>query len=57
MTLSMRTIKAYMGKNGRWYWRATAKGRIVEDGSQGYASKRNVMRAIQAKLRATYVVK
>lgn len=50
----MRTIEAYKGKGGRWYWRARCKGRIVEDGSQGYASRYNVMRAIAAKLVARY---
>jgi len=32
----------------QWYWRLrAANGRIVADGAEGYASKRNVLRAIQ----------
>lgn len=33
---------------GMWYWRLRARnGRIIADGSEGYASRRGVLRAIQ----------
>jgi uncharacterized protein YegP (UPF0339 family) len=37
----------------RWWWRLrAANGRIIADGSEGYDSRRNVLRAI-ATVRAT----
>jgi uncharacterized protein YegP (UPF0339 family) len=31
-----------------WYWRLRARnGRIVADGAEGYASKRNAIRAVR----------
>jgi uncharacterized protein YegP (UPF0339 family) len=34
---------------GLWYWRLrAANGKIIADGSQGYASKSNVQRAVFA---------
>ena len=39
----------YKGKDGKYYWRAVARnGRIVADGSEGYSTKRNAIRARQA---------
>lgn len=50
----MRTIIVFQGANGDWYWHAKRKGRIVETGAEGYASRRNCLRAVAAKLRARY---
>lgn len=51
----MRTIHFWKAKDG-WHWHAKAKGRIVETGAEAYSSRRAVIRAIQSKLRASYVV-
>jgi uncharacterized protein YegP (UPF0339 family) len=33
-------VEVYRGKDKKWYWRMRAgNGKIVADGSQGYASK------------------
>jgi uncharacterized protein YegP (UPF0339 family) len=40
-------IEIYQGKSGQWFWRFRVKGRIKLDGSEGYASERNVRRAIR----------
>jgi uncharacterized protein YegP (UPF0339 family) len=43
----------YEGKDGDWYWHAKAgKGKIVADGSEGYDSKGNVIRALNDFLEA-----
>jgi uncharacterized protein YegP (UPF0339 family) len=35
------------GRFDRWYWRARAKnGKIIADGAERYASKRNARRAV-----------
>ena len=35
------------GAPRRWYWRLQAKnGRIIATGGEGYASRRNVVRAV-----------
>lgn len=51
----MRTITYRKAKDG-WRWRAMACGRIVEESGEAYSSKRAVLRAIAAKLRASYRV-
>jgi hypothetical protein len=38
-----------------WYWRLrAANGRIIADGSEGYASKSNAKRAVRRTLRLLY---
>jgi hypothetical protein len=38
-----------------WYWRLrAANGKIIADGSQGYASKSNAKRAVRRTLRLLY---
>lgn len=40
-------FEIYPDKSGDWRWRLrAANGRVVADGAEGYASKRNVNRAI-----------
>ena len=40
-------FQIYRGADGLYYWRLrAANNEIVADGSEGYASKRNVMRAV-----------
>ena len=42
-------IEEYQDKAGQWRWRIRAgNGLIVADGSEGYASRRNVRRAWMA---------
>lgn len=39
-------VEVYRDSGGQWRWRARAKnGRIIADGSEGYASRRNALRA------------
>lgn len=39
-------IEIYQGADKKWYWRfSAANGRIIADGSEGYASKYNAKRA------------
>ena len=41
----------YQDTAGRWRWRTVAaNGRITSDGSEGYASKSNVIRAIRSHI-------
>jgi len=40
-------IKYFQGADGHWYWRLIAKNSaIIATGAEGYASKRNVVRAV-----------
>ena len=40
-------ITYFQGANGDWYWHLTAKNRhIIATGGEGYASRRNVVRAV-----------
>ena len=40
-------ITYFQGADGQWYWHLTAKnGHIIATGGEGYASRRNVLRAI-----------
>ena len=40
-------ITYFQGADGDWYWHLTAKNRhIIAAGGEGYASRRNVLRAI-----------
>ncbi len=44
----------YRGRDGQFYWRLKARnGRIIADGSQGYASRSNAVRAVR-RLQATF---
>ncbi|HUF02839.1 MAG TPA: YegP family protein [Aridibacter sp.] len=44
-------FEIYPGRTGEWYWRLVApNGRIIADGSQGYASKSNCRRALNKVL-------
>lgn len=52
----MRTIHIFQGMDGYWWWHAKAKGRIVENSAEGYATRSHCKRAIAAKLKATYRV-
>lgn len=39
-------IVIFKGLTGHWYWRLCARnGKVVADGSEGYASKSNARRA------------
>ena len=41
-------IEIYKGRDGRWYWRMRARnGRVVADGSQGYARRRGAWHAVR----------
>lgn len=41
-------VEVYRDRAGQWRWRARARnGLIVADGAEGYASKRNALRACQ----------
>ena len=47
MSAAHAYFEAYKDARGEWRWRMRARnGRIVADGAEGYASKRNVLRAI-----------
>lgn len=50
--MSQRASSRYVvfqDRSGAWRWRLVARnGRIVADGAEGYASRRNVLRAIAA---------
>ena len=38
----------YKGKNGKYYWQAKSpNGRIIADGSQGYASRQGARGALR----------
>ena len=40
-------ITYFQGSDGQWYWRLTAKNsHIIATGGEGYASMRNVVRAV-----------
>lgn len=40
-------FQIYRGDDGQYYWRLrAANNETVADGSEGYVSKRNVMRAV-----------
>lgn len=40
-------IKYFQGIDGQWYWHLLAKNRhIIATGGEGYASRRNVLRAV-----------
>lgn len=40
-------IMYFQGGDGQWYWRLTAKNNhIIATGAEGYASRRNVVRAV-----------
>ncbi len=44
----MNRAEFFQGKSGLWYWRLVApNGKVVSDGAEGYASRRNVQRAIR----------
>lgn len=39
-------VEVYRDSAGHWRWRARARnGRIIADGAEGYASRRNALRA------------
>lgn len=40
-------IEIYEDASHQWRWRLRVKGRIKCDGSEGYASERNVRRALR----------
>ena len=35
------------GRDGQWYWCLCRQGRIIADGGEGYATKRNAQRAVR----------
>lgn len=38
----------YQGQDNQWYWRLLASNKkIVADGSEGYSSKSNLLRAVK----------
>lgn len=38
----------YQGEDSQWYWRLLASNKkVVADGSEGYSSKSNMLRAIK----------
>ena len=40
-------LKYFKGQDGQWYWHLTAKNNhIIATGGEGYASRRNVVRAV-----------
>lgn len=40
------SVEVYRDSAGHWRWRARARnGRVVADGAEGYASRRNALRA------------
>lgn len=42
------TLLYYQGENELWYWRLLASNKkIIADGSEGYSSKSNIMRAVK----------
>jgi uncharacterized protein YegP (UPF0339 family) len=42
------TLLYYKGEDDLWYWRLLASNkRIIADGSEGYSSKSNILRAIK----------
>ena len=44
----MMHFEIYPDKTGLWRWRLKARnGRIIADGGEGYASKRNTQRAVR----------
>lgn len=51
------TFDVYRDVSGQWRWRLKAKnGKIVADGSEGYASRRNARRAALAFGKAVLVL-
>lgn len=41
-------LKYFKGQDGQWYWHLTAKNNhIIATGGEGYASRRNVVRAVK----------
>lgn len=41
-------LKYFKGYSGLWYWHLTAKNNhIIATGGEGYASRRNVVRAVK----------
>jgi len=47
----MATLEVYRDKRGGWRWRlVVCNGRIVADGAEGYASRRNAQRAARRML-------
>lgn len=41
-----RCFEVYRGRDGMWYWRLWAgNGRVIADGSEGYAKSSNARRA------------
>ena len=43
----MAQFNHYQGNDGLWYWRLRdGNNKIIADGSEGYASEANVIRAV-----------
>lgn len=41
-------LQYYQSDNSLWYWRLlSSNGKIVADGSEGYANKANLLRAVK----------
>lgn len=41
-------LQYYQSDNSLWYWRIlSSNGKIVADGSEGYANKANLLRAVK----------
>ena len=41
------TLLFYQGEDSQWYWRMLASNKkVVADGSEGYSSKSNLLRAV-----------
>lgn len=42
------TLWYYEGQDNQWYWRLLASNKkVIADGSEGYSSKSNVLRAVK----------
>jgi uncharacterized protein YegP (UPF0339 family) len=42
------TLLFYQGEDSQWYWRMLASNKkVVADGSEGYSSKSNLLRAVK----------
>lgn len=48
MDTNVSTIEVFQGEDGQWYWRAKARNGEIVATSEGYVSKLNVLRAVQA---------
>jgi len=51
-------FEIFKDRKGEWRWRLIARnGRIVADGAEGYASKRNALRAVKTVARGARIAR